>query len=157
MSRRVAGLSEFRSARVLGIFLSLPWEIDSKPLIAVARREGKTVAVPVVFPEQRRLRFAVLPKGPDRFKKNVYGILEPAEPEWVDAIDLLLVPGAAFTEKGIRLGAGAGYYDRFLARHPRLFSVGVGYDEQMAERLPMASHDQRVGVVVTPSRLYRHA
>jgi 5-formyltetrahydrofolate cyclo-ligase len=156
MSRRVAGLSEFRSARVLGIFLSLPWEIDSKPLIAAARREGKTVAVPVVFPDQRGLRFAVLRKGQARLKKNVYGILEPAQPEWVDAIDLLIVPGAAFTGQGDRLGAGAGYYDRFLERHSRLPSVGVGFDEQMAVRLPRGPHDQRVGMVATPSRLYRH-
>lgn len=155
VAERVARLPEFRRARVLGIFLSLPFEIDTAPLMALARRAGKTLAVPVVFPETGRMQFALLREGKPRLKKNVYGILEPVHPEWVRGMDLVVVPGASFTSRGDRLGAGAGYYDRFLAIHPRLKTVGVCFNEQRSVRLPWADHDQRVDIVVTPSHCFR--
>ncbi len=164
-ARRVAGLAVFRRAKILGIFLSIPTEIETAPLIALARRANKTVAVPVVgagafasvgtFASVGRMRFAVLPKGRPSMEKNVYGILEPVQREWVDRLDLLIVPGAAFTPEGDRLGAGAGYYDRFLAGRPRPPSIGLCFDEQMAVRLPKATHDRRVDAVATPRSLYR--
>lgn len=154
VARRVADLAEFRRARVIGVFISLPTEMDTAPLIALARQSGKTVAVPVVFAEGR-MRFAVLLLGSRRLKKNVYGILEPVRPEWVDSLDLVIVPGAAFTPQGDRLGAGAGYYDRFLAKRPRPTSLGICFNGQVAVRLPCAEHDRRVDCVVTPDHLYR--
>jgi 5-formyltetrahydrofolate cyclo-ligase len=155
VAESVARLPEFRRARVLGLFLSLPFEIDTAPLVALAQRAGKTVAVPVVFPETGRMTFAALHEGKPRLKKNVYGILEPVHPAWVEEMDLVVVPGAAFTSRGDRLGAGAGYYDRFLAKHPRLKTVGVCFNVQRAVRLPWAEHDRRVDVVVTPSECFR--
>lgn len=155
VARRVAALAEFRRAETVGLFLSLGTEIDTGPLIGAARVAGKKVAVPVVFPERNRMRFALLSEGRERMKKNSYGILEPAYPVWADRLDLLIVPGSAFTRQGDRLGAGAGYYDRFLADHPRLKSVGLCFDEQMAVWLPNAKHDRRVRAVATPSALYR--
>lgn len=155
VAERVARLPEFRRARAVGIFLSLPFEIDTAPLMDLARRAGKTLAVPVVFPETGGMKFAYLREGKPRLKKNVYGIFEPAHPEWVEEMDLVVVPGASFTSRGARLGAGAGYYDRFLAGHRRLKTVGVCFNEQRAVRLPWAKHDQRVDAVVTPSRCFR--
>ncbi len=151
VARRVALLSEFQRARVLGIFLPLSYEIDTAPLAVLARRAGKRLAVPVVFPDTGGMTFALLREGKPRLKKNVYGILEPDPPEWVEAMDLVVVPGASFTSRGDRLGAGAGYYDRFLAGHSRLKAVGVCFDEQRAVRLPCEGHDRRVNIVVTPS------
>jgi 5-formyltetrahydrofolate cyclo-ligase len=159
VARRVAGLPEFRRARVVGMFLSLSSEIETAPLMTVAWRAGKTVAVPVVFPEECRMRFASLPVERARLTKNVYGILEPVHPEWVNFLDVVIVPGAAFSARGDRLGTGAGYYDRFLAERSRPKSIGVCFDEQRAVRLPCAAHDQRVDCVVTPSHMdrVRHA
>ncbi|MBK8575074.1 MAG: 5-formyltetrahydrofolate cyclo-ligase [Elusimicrobia bacterium] len=154
MARGVSARAEFHRARRVGVFLSLPTEIDTAPLIELARQEGKTVAVPVVFPQEGRMRFAVLPAGRPKLKKNVYGILEPLQPEWVNSLDLVIVPGAAFTDRGDRLGAGAGYYDRFLSGRSRPKSIGICFDEQRAVRLPCAPHDRRVDVVVTPKGLF---
>ncbi|MBP9128412.1 MAG: 5-formyltetrahydrofolate cyclo-ligase [Elusimicrobia bacterium] len=154
-ARRVGLLAEFRRADTVGLFLSMGTEIDTGPLIAAVWAAGKKVAVPVVFPDRNRMRFALLSEGTGRMKKNVYGILEPVKPIWVDRLDLLIVPGSAFTGRGDRLGAGAGYYDRFLAAHPRVKSVGLCFDEQIAIWLPNAKHDRRVWAVATPSGIYR--
>jgi hypothetical protein len=70
------------------------------------------------------MRFAVLPGG-RRLKKNVYGILEPVRPEWVDSLDLVIVPGAAFTPRGIGWGRGRaitiGFWRGGRARRPWAF------------------------------------
>lgn len=155
VAERVARLPEFRRASVLGVFLSLPFEIDTAPLMALARRAGKTLAVPVVFPETGRMKFALLREGKPRLKKNVYGILEPVHPEWVKEMDLVVVPGASFTSRGDRLGAGAGYYDRFLVGRSHTPFIGICFDEQIAVHLPNADHDQMVEAVVTPSHCFR--
>jgi 5-formyltetrahydrofolate cyclo-ligase len=66
----------------------------------------------------------------------------------VGEIDLVIVPGLAFTVDGDRLGYGQGYYDRFLptvcAR-----SVGVCFTDQLVDVMPLTEHDVRVDVVVS--------
>ena len=70
--------------------------------------------------------------------------IRPAE------IGIILVPGLAFTRKGIRLGRGGGYYDRYLAALPAAtWKVGVCFAQQIVEQIPTELHDQGVDVVVT--------
>lgn len=65
-------------------------------------------------------------------------------------IDVILVPGLAFTRDGQRLGRGGGFYDRLLSQLPaRALKLGVCFDLQIVERLPSEPHDQRVNAVVT--------
>ena len=73
-------------------------------------------------------------------------VIAPAE------IQLILVPGLAFTRDGRRLGRGGAYYDRLLAgRDPRTIALGVCFDLQLVGDLPCEPHDQRVDAVVTES------
>jgi 5-formyltetrahydrofolate cyclo-ligase len=67
-------------------------------------------------------------------------------------IDLILVPGLAFTRDGQRLGRGGGFYDRFLAQLPaRTLKIGVCFDLQLVESIPVEAHDRPVNAVVTES------
>jgi 5-formyltetrahydrofolate cyclo-ligase len=126
--------------------------VDTRPLLALCRAAGKSVVVPVTFPETGRLRFARL-EG--KLKANVYGIREPADPRWVPpkAIGLVIAPGSAFTRRGQRLGAGGGFYDRFLAKTRRP-TVGLAFSCQLPHRLPRAAHDVSVDVVATADRVF---
>jgi 5-formyltetrahydrofolate cyclo-ligase len=64
-------------------------------------------------------------------------------------LDLILVPGLAFTSEGCRLGRGSGYYDRFLSKIPgTTFKVGVCFDFQFLAELPHEPHDVKMDVVV---------
>lgn len=153
-ARRLMSRPEWRRAETVGLFLSLPHEIDTAPLIRAGRAAGKIIAVPVVAPETRGMRFARLPKSQGALRKNAHGVWEPRDPEWVERPDLLVVPGAAFTKGGERLGAGGGYFDRYLSETPRLKTLGYCFDHQLAVRLPGAVHDRRVNAVVTPGRVF---
>jgi 5-formyltetrahydrofolate cyclo-ligase len=68
------------------------------------------------------------------------------------AVDVVIVPGVAFTPDGARLGQGGGWYDRFLAEvRPECTSIGVGFDPQVVDVLPTEPHDIRLDCVVTES------
>jgi 5-formyltetrahydrofolate cyclo-ligase len=72
------------------------------------------------------------------------GIVEASE------VDVILVPGVAFTRSGLRLGRGGGHYDRLLARAgARPVKIGVCFEVQLVETLPVEAHDVRLDAVVT--------
>lgn len=154
VARRAASLEAFRRAKTVGVFLSLPFEIDTRPLLRLCRAAGKDIAIPVVFPETKSMRFARWPVRFSLMRKNAFGVWEPRRPEWTPTPDVIFVPGAAFTHRGERLGAGGGYYDRFLARARRAVSVGLCFDEQIAARLPRGPHDRPMSRVVTPKKVF---
>jgi 5-formyltetrahydrofolate cyclo-ligase len=77
-----------------------------------------------------------------------------AAPHPVDpsAVDVVIVPGLAFTPGGRRLGQGGGWYDRFLARiRGDCLTIGVGFDVQVVDALPIEPHDVTLDLVVTES------
>ena len=68
--------------------------------------------------------------------------------------DVLLVPIVGFTDNGERLGQGGGHYDRWLEAHPETIAIGMAWDCQKRDRLPVEGHDRRLHAVVTPTRFY---
>lgn len=87
-----------------------------------------------------------------------FKVMEPNSNEKMpkDAIEIMFIPGIAFSHKGYRLGFGAGYYDRYLVDYPNI-KVGVCYDFQFVEELPTDLYDIPVDVIITetPRPLYR--
>ena len=66
------------------------------------------------------------------------------------SLDVVVVPGLAFTADGRRLGQGGGHYDRFLPRlRPECRTVGAAFAEQVVDDLPTEPHDVRLDLVVT--------
>lgn len=77
-------------------------------------------------------------------------LFDPANVVPLDSIDLVLVPGVAFTRAGERLGRGGGFYDRILSSPTlRAVKIGVCFAEQIVDSLPTEAHDVGVDVVVS--------
>ena len=76
------------------------------------------------------------------------GILEPEGNEDAEEMQVVLLPGIAFSRCGVRLGFGAGYYDRFLAGKRGRF-VALAYSFQIVDGLPGEAHDVLVHAIVT--------
>lgn len=68
--------------------------------------------------------------------------------------EVLFVPLLGFTDRGERIGYGGGHYDRWLETHPDAIAIGLAWDCQLVESLPLEAHDIRLAAVVTPTRLY---
>ncbi|KXU03377.1 5-formyltetrahydrofolate cyclo-ligase [Streptococcus oralis] len=104
----------YHEAKVVATYLSFPHEFQTQGLIDQALKDGKKVLIPKTYPKGR-MDFVVY--DPQQLKKTSFGLLEPqGDLEVVDAsqIDLIHVPGLAFTREGYRIGYGGGYYDRYL-------------------------------------------
>ena len=119
ITRQVLELPLWKQADTVMMYCSLPGEPDTRTLMETALREGKTLLLPRCLDGGR---MAAVPVGdPDEPKPGAMGIPEPpAAEDGAEAPepDLVLVPCMAAAPRGVRLGHGAGYYDRFLAEHP---------------------------------------
>lgn len=149
--------AEFAAARVVMLFLSSPTEIDTAPLALKAWQEGKSVAVPKVSWNQRRMlpvEITSLATG----ITNTGPVREPigGKPITLDLIDLVIVPGVGFTPTGHRIGRGMGFYDRFLAQPDFLgVSCGLGFEEQIVQELPVLDHDMPLSMLATDRGIRR--
>ena len=104
----------YQEAKVIATYLSFPHEFQTQELIEQVLKDGKKVLIPKPYPKGR-MEFVVY--NPQQGVKTSFGLLEPqGELEVVEAsqIDLIHVPGLAFTTEGCRIGYGGGYYDRYL-------------------------------------------
>ena len=85
-----------------------------------------------------------------------HGLRTPRDgvPLPTNLIDLVVVPGLAFDAHGHRLGRGGGYYDRFLSRLRRsATSIGLAFEVQMIDQIPINHDDVSVKIVVTDRRV----
>lgn len=104
----------YQKAKTIATYLSFPHEFQTQELIEQALKDDKKVLIPKTYPKGR-MDFVVY--DPQQLVKTSFGLLEPqGDLEVVEPsqIDLILVPGLAFTTEGYRIGYGGGYYDRYL-------------------------------------------
>ncbi|NQT91970.1 MAG: 5-formyltetrahydrofolate cyclo-ligase [Lentisphaerae bacterium] len=154
----VLQMSQFGEREGVACYLSTGHEVMTDRLIEACWDSGKAVFVPARVPAERLYRLAEL--RPDtRLVPGPLGVKEPADPEWVAAGEMpgvFLVPGVAFDAGGGRLGHGGGYYDRLLhgeGSTGRAYKVGLAFDCQIVEAVPMQEHDVRMDAVITESRI----
>jgi len=142
-------LPEYRAAGTVFAYCSVEHEISTRGLLRHALDAGKRVALPAVLGGGEMVFRAL--QG-ELVTGSFYGIPEPqadAAELLPEKGDLVLVPALCYDRAGYRLGQGGGYYDRFLARYPAVFSVGLGRACLLQERLPREAHDRPVDCLVT--------
>ena len=154
---RIAGLPSFAAARCVLVTLPFGSEWDTRPLALAALASGKTLVVPRVNNASRMLELHVVA---DIVRDVTAGYRDIPEPlpglpqVAAEKIDWVLVPGVAFGPGGSRLGYGGGYYDRLMITlPPGAARVAGAFDAQIVAHIPAASHDLRVDLVVTESRI----
>jgi len=151
---------EFTAARVVMLYLSTATEVDTAPLALRAWQAGKTVVVPKVSWDQRRMLPVEISSLTTGMTQTGPGIREPiaGNPMPSDMIDLVIVPGLGFTNSGYRIGRGMGFYDRFLAQTEFLgLSCGLAFSEQVVDDLPVLDHDIPLSMLATDKGLRRFA
>lgn len=139
LCRRVEALPEFAAAHCVALFAALADEPDTAPMLG-RWAAGRRLVLPRV--EGEVMHF--YDYDPATVRSGSFGIDEPQQGIACPPadIDLIVVPGVAFTASGFRLGRGRGYYDRYLAQPGfRGCTVGVCYAHQLVDTLPVEPHD----------------
>ena len=157
-----AACPEFVAANVVMLYLSAPLEVDTSPLALRCWQEGKSVVVPKVSWDQRRMLPVEIHSLTAGLTTTGQGIREPVgdagKPIPLNLIDLVIVPGLGFSASGYRIGRGMGFYDRFLAQGEFVgLSCGLAFEEQVVETLPVLDHDMPLSMLVTDHGVRRFA
>ena len=145
----------------VAVYLASSAEIDLEEFITFAVNALCTVVAPRWNGTNYELVEITTDQGddswsfsPQNFVEGPHGILEPKPGRVCPPKDvkLWLVPGLAFTKDGKRIGYGGGWYDRLLAdANPKALKLGIAYDFQVVDDLPVEAHDCRLSGVVDDS------
>ncbi|WP_025729406.1 5-formyltetrahydrofolate cyclo-ligase [Atopobacter phocae] len=146
--------SIWKEAQVIGTYLSFSTEWDTRELIAQAWKEGKKIAIPKVNPKQKTMTFHLIDSY-QQVEKNKVGsfyLEEPIVEKTFELssmeIDVMIVPGLAFSYNGDRLGYGGGYYDRYIAYFSNQ-TIALTHSTQLFSNIPTDHFDQVVQHIVT--------
>lgn len=157
---RVSGLIETVTATAVAAYVSDGTEPDLQVFIEEFSRRGGTVFLPRSIQTANGLEYEMAATAvPGDLVRGAYGIMEPspgcrtATAQEMEMM-LWLVPGVAFDLAGRRLGRGKGFYDRLLQRGNG-FKVGIFYECQQMETIPVEPHDHFLKAVVTENMVYR--
>lgn len=144
-------------SEIIGITIAKYPEIETKGIIEQGWKDKKRIVVPKCNPADRKMEFYLF-EDYSQLETVYYGLLEPnpSKTERIDKdlIDLLIVPGLAFTSTGYRLGFGGGYYDRFLSTY-KGHSVALSFSSQVIEELPIEGYDLPVQQLITEKNVYK--
>lgn len=138
----------FQQAQTVLLYYPIRNEVSLLPLFKKYKNK-KVLLLPVTH---RKYIDACPYLGNALMKRGKFNIPEPQTEPYKKPIDLILVPGVAFDREGNRLGRGGGYYDKFLRSQHHTVTIGVGYDFQIVDEVPIERNDIRVKYIITPTQ-----
>lgn len=158
-------LAEYQRANTVLWYLDCRSELRTQHALPAALASGKRMIVPYCTVDDfgaNKLGLWWL-QSMDELVVGKWKILEPPRERWGEAgkevppeeLDLVVVPGVAFSRHGGRMGNGQGYYDRLLQRvRPDCPLIGLCYECQLFDDLVVSSHDVFMDQVVTEKAVY---
>ena len=143
--------SYWQKAKTVALTVSRFPEVDTEPMIAKAWEEGKKVALPRINTQTKQMEFFII-ETYQQLEETVFKLKEPIPSQSTlqsaNDIDLMIVPGVAFTKQGYRLGLGGGYYDRYLPKFKGI-TVSLLFSAQLVDTIPLEEHDHIIDYLLS--------
>lgn len=155
LAEAIAALPMLRPGVSVCCYVPFGPEPGSPSMLDTLRDAGARVLLPIVPTERGPLEWAIY-DGPDSLAPGpLPGLLEPAgtklAPDAIAQADVVLAPAVGVDERGIRMGRGAGYYDRSLPMtKPGTELIAIIRDDELVPELPADPHDVPMTAVLTP-------
>ncbi|MGR9037616.1 MAG: 5-formyltetrahydrofolate cyclo-ligase, partial [Gammaproteobacteria bacterium] len=155
----------YRLAATVMWYVNCRSEVITQPNLIEALKSDKRTVVPYCTQdEQNEKKLGLwLVEDFSELQPGLWGILEPSKTRrgepgkeiGPERLDLIMVPGVAFDRSGGRLGNGAGYYDRLLAKvREDCILCGICFESQLLEHIEMEKHDVAMDFVITEKTIY---
>jgi len=159
---KVLKSAEYVNSKSIALYLHMDDEIQTEDILIQAFKDEKICYIPRYFMGGNLMEMVRIYNLQDYENLPVtkWNIKQPSDeekrPEALDegSLDLMLIPGMAFTEKGLRLGRGKGYYDTYLAKakskemNPK--TLALAFNEQIVSEVPCDDHDYTIDSVIYP-------
>ena len=155
---RLFEFANFLESKIALLYINGEHEVSTENIIKRCYAYNKIVVLPAFDSEQLTMNLMKVDNYPQELIPGPRGVLEPDASRCknvpLDRVDIAIIPGIAFDEKGGRIGSGRGYYDRLI---PRLAittrKVALTVEEQIIPQIPMESHDKYVDIIITDKRI----
>ncbi len=149
-------LAKIASNATIGLYCATEYEAPASGYAKFFHEAGHTIALPRFDGKESAMEFHehTDPFAESDVERGPFGLLQPSTAAAPFVPEVLFVPLLGFTAAGDRLGQGGGHYDRWLAEHPGRMTIGLAWDVQLYERLPVEPHDMALDAIVTPTRIY---
>ena len=155
IAQMIFEMEEMKNAKCVFAYLSFRSEVETQQVIEKILSLGKRLALPLCDGKNHTMR-AVEIGDLSLLKDGYFGIKEPdasLDDMPKEEIDLVIVPGLGFDTRGLRIGYGGGFYDRFL-KDFKGTTVGLTFSECMTDNLPYDEYDVPVDMVITEKDIY---
>lgn len=154
---RLFEFANFLEAGITLFYITRGAEVATLDIIKRAIAEGKKVALPLVDREENKTTIFKIDNPDKDLVKNADGIPEPNPKKCkallLDQIDIAIVPGIAFDEKGGRIGIVDNFYDKFIAKLPvTTRKVALAFEEQVVAVVPADSRNKHIDIIITDKR-----
>ena len=157
IEERLFDFANFLEARIVLLYVNDQNEVDTRNIISKTFGYGKIIVLPVFDPAKGSIR---LLKVDDPARDLIEGegdILVPNPQRCrevpMECIDIAIIPSVAVDEKGGRLGAGDGNYDRLIPQLPiTTRKVSLTLEDQVVPQIPAEAHDKHVDIIITNKR-----
>lgn len=154
---RLFDFANFLEARIVLLYVADHNEVNTQNIIPQTYDYGKIIVLPHFSGEKGKIRLLKIDDPGRDLVEGPRGILQPnlqrCREVPVECIDIAIVPCIAVDEKGGRLGAGDGRYDRLIPQLPLTTrKVALTLEEQIVPQIPTESHDKHVDIIITDKR-----
>jgi 5-formyltetrahydrofolate cyclo-ligase len=155
---RLFGFANFLEARIVLLYIDGDYEVRTKTILKRAYDFNKIVVLPAFDAERLKVTTLKVDHPDKDLSTGPRGVAQPnparCKPVPLQKIDIAIIPGLAFDEKGARIGSGRGYYDRFIPDlPPTTRKVALAFEEQIVPQVPTESHDKHVDIIITDKRI----
>jgi len=139
----------------IGLYRADPGEAPARSYAKFFLERGHRIALPRITTLEAPMEFRLHsdPFEESDLEDGPMGLRQPGLDAPVVEPEMLFMPLVGFTMRGERLGQGGGFYDRWLAAHPDTIAVGMAWDMQEVDELPIEDHDMPLRAIVTPTRI----
>ena len=155
---RLFDFANFLEARIVLLYVASKNEVETQDILRKTFDYGKIIVLPRINSEKNKIRLLKIDDPKRDLIEGPSGRLEPnlqrCREVPMECIDIALIPCVAVDEKGGRLGAGDGYYDRLIPQLPMTTrKVALTLEEQVVAQIPAESHDKPVDIIITDKRI----
>jgi 5-formyltetrahydrofolate cyclo-ligase len=158
IEERLFEFANFLEANISLLYMNSRYEVATRDIINRTLDYSKIVVLPVFKMDTYKMQLLKIDNLNRNLKQGPKGVLEPDESQCkkvpIECIDIAIIPGIAFDEKGARIGSGSGFYDRLIPDLPiTTRKVSLAFEEQILQQIPMESHDKHVDIIVSDRRI----
>jgi 5-formyltetrahydrofolate cyclo-ligase len=153
-------IAQWKDVQEVLVYWPIKGEVDIRPLVSELWQRGCRVLLPRCRPDAFGQMDIACASCEEDLTPGPFSIMEPDEKNCPAVSncspDMALIPGVCFDRRGYRLGFGGGYYDRLLASDymRETLTIGLGYDFQFVDKLPVQPWDMPVNIVCTEEELW---